>query len=81
MVEEDDPRTPYEGTILDLSEHGVRVEAEAALTPGQTLSLIQSDNPTRTLRCMVVWAGDVGSDGHDQAGLEFLKPSSPALEN
>lgn len=81
MVEPDDPETFLEGTTVDMSEHGARVETEATLTPGQTLSLIQPDDPAHSYRCMVVWAGDVSSDGHDQIGLEFLSPSSTGLEN
>jgi hypothetical protein len=81
MVESDDPETLHQGTTVDMSEHGARVEAETALTPGQTLNLIQPDDPTHTLRCMVVWAGEVSSDGQDQVGLEFLDLPSAGLEN
>jgi hypothetical protein len=81
MVESEGPETSHEGTTVDMSEHGARVEAEAALAPGQTLNLIQPDDPTRSLRCLVVWAGDVSSDGHDQMGLEFLDSPPAGLEN
>lgn len=81
MVESDDPEIRHDATTVDLSEYSARIEAEAALTPGQTLSLIQENDPTHPLRCMVVWAGDVGSDGHGQAGLEFLDPRPATLEN
>lgn len=81
MVEPDDPETLLEGTTVDMSEHGARVEVEAPLAPGQTLSLIQPDDPAHSYRCLVVWAGDVGSDGHDQVGLEFLGSLSAGLEN
>lgn len=81
MVESDDPEIRHEGTTVDMSEHGARVEAEAALTPGQTLNLIQPDDPAHALRCMVVWSGDVSSDGHDQFGLEFLGSPPSNREN
>ena len=81
MVESESPQVPHEGTTVDLSEHGARIVAEAPLTPGQTLSLIQPDDPERALKCMVVWTGDVSSDGHDQTGLEFLGSPSAKLEN
>lgn len=81
MIESDDSQLGFKGTTVDMSEHGARVEADAALAPGQTLDLIQPDDPTRALRCMVVWSGDVSSDGNDQAGLEFLDPRSTTLEN
>lgn len=79
MVESDDSQTSQEGMTIDLSEHGVRVETETTLSPGQTLTLFQPDDPDHPFRCMVVWAGNVGSDGQDQMGLEFLDslPSGP----
>jgi PilZ domain len=81
MVDEDDLDALHAGMTVDISEHGARVEAEAALAPGQTLNLIQPEDPTRFLRCMVVWAGNVSSDGHDQVGLEFLDPLPADMEN
>jgi PilZ domain len=81
MIESDGQEVHQEGTAVDISEHGARVEAEAALTPGQTISLVQPDDPTHALRCLVVWSGEVGSDGRDQAGLEFLDPLPTGLEN
>jgi len=72
MFESDDPENPHPGVTLDMSAHGARIEAQAELTPGQTLSLIQPDDPTHAVRCLVVWAGDVSSDTRGQAGLEFL---------
>lgn len=81
MVESDDHEVCYEGTTVDISEHGARVKAEAALTAGQTLSLIQPDDPAHALHCVVVWVGDVSSDQHDQAGLEFLDSEPTGIEN
>lgn len=81
MVESENHETQFNATTLDVSEHGVRIQADTALTPGQTLSLFQPDDPARALRCTVVWAGDVSSDGHDQAGLEFLDTQPIMLEN
>ena len=81
MVDEEDLDARHAGMTVDISEHGARVEAEAALIPGQTLNLIQPDDPTCYLRCMVVWAGNVSSDGHDQIGLKFLDPLPGDREN
>jgi PilZ domain len=81
MVEADGPESLQQGTTVDLSEFGARVEAETALAPGQTITLLQPDDPATAYRCMVVWSGDVGSDGHGQMGLEFLDTLPPALEN
>jgi len=81
MVESDDQETLHEGTTVDLSEYGARVETETALAPGQTLTLFQPDDPAHSYRCMVVWSGNVGSDGHDQIGLEFLNSVPAGPEN
>ena len=81
MVESEDRETLHKGTTIDMSEFGARVEAGTGLAPGQTLTLFQPDDPAGALRCMVVWSGDVSSDGHDQMGLEFLGSPSAAPEN
>lgn len=81
VVESEDPEVRHEGTTVDISAHGAKVEASAPLAPGQTLSLIQPDDPSRALRCLVVWAGDVGSDSDGQVGLEFLEPPISGFEN
>jgi hypothetical protein len=79
MIESDEAEDQCEGKTVDMSVHGARVESEAALTPGQILNLIQPDDPTRALRCTVVWSGDVSTDSQDKVGLEFLNslPSGP----
>ncbi len=81
MVESDDQETLHEGVTVDLSQYGARIETETPLATGQTLTLFQPEDPAHALRCMVVWTGDVSSDGHDQIGLEFLNPPSAGLEN
>lgn len=81
MIESDDLEISHEATTVDISAHGAGIEAKATLTPGQTINLIQPGNPANALRCLVVWAGDISSDGHDRAGLEFLNPQSPSPEN
>lgn len=81
IVESDYPEVRHEGMTIDMSEHGARVKVEAVLTAGQTVSLIQPDDPTHALRCFVVWSGEVSSDGQEQAGLEFLGPLPGNLEN
>jgi hypothetical protein len=81
VVESDGPDTLYEGTTVDLSEFGARVETESPLAPGQTITLLQPEDPPTAYRCMVVWSGDVASDGQGQVGLEFLNTLPPTLEN
>jgi PilZ domain len=81
LIESEDPEARFEGTTVDASAHGAKVQAESFLTPGQTLSLLQDEDPARALRCTVVWAGDVVSDGSDHVGLEFLEHPAAAPEN
>ncbi len=81
VVESEESGVHHDGTMADISSDGARVEARTPLKPGQTLSLVQPDDPSRALRCLVVWSGDVGTDGDGQAGLEFLDPPDSNLEN
>lgn len=81
MVESDEQEVRHDGVAVDMSEHGSRIMAEAPLMPGQTISLIQPDDPAHALRCLAVWSGDVSSDGNEQAGLEFLNQLSGSLDN
>jgi PilZ domain len=81
VIESEDSAARFDATTLDMSRHGARVQAETPLTPGQTLSLIQEEDPTHALRCTVVWAGEVGSDRLDHAGLEFLEHPPAGIEN
>ncbi len=81
LIEADEPENQSEGKTAGMSVQGASVESEAALTPGQILSLIQPDDPTHALRCTVVWSGDVSTDGNEQIGLEFIESPSSALEN
>ncbi len=75
LVETDSERTEHEGMASDFSQHGLRVQASTALTPGQVVEIIPSEGPEHAVRCHVVWAGKVGSDREGEAGLEFLNPN------
>lgn len=81
IVESDDSLTRCEANTVDISAQGARIEMNSPLTPGQIINLIQPDDPGHTLRCLVVWAGDVGSDGQEHAGLEFLDPAPTGQQN
>lgn len=59
---------------LDVSQHGVRLESQTLLKPGQVLELLPTETSGGPIRCVVVWAGDVGSDREGEAGLNFLTP-------
>jgi PilZ domain len=81
LVESGEETTSHEATTADISLHGVRVHAHAELTPGQVIHLVQPEDPTDTLRCLVVWTADVSSDGEGEAGLEFLQSYSTPSES
>lgn len=81
VIESEDPAGRYEGTAVDASAQLARVQAESLLTPGQTLSILQDEDPAHALRGTVVWAGDVVSDESDHVGLEFLEHPPAAPEN
>ena len=68
--EEVDPRA----LTVDLSHHGVRLQAKADPTPGQFAQVIFADNPSQAVLSRVVWAGRVNSDREAEAGLEFVDP-------
>ena len=80
VVEMGEETTSHNATTIDISQQGARVQVNAELKAGQVLQLIRPDNPDDTVRCLVVWAAEVGSDGPDEAGLEFLQPFSSPLE-
>jgi PilZ domain len=81
VVEMEGEVASYEAGTLDVSGHGVRVQVNAEMKPGQVLHLVRPENPDETVSCVVVWTADVSSDVKGQAGLEFLKPFSSALES
>jgi PilZ domain len=81
LVEGDEETTSRDATTVDVSQHGARIESCAELRPGQVLHLIRPENPTDTVRCLVVWTADVSADANAEAGLEFLQPYTSPLEN
>lgn len=74
IFETEDELQTLSATTTDLSNHGARVKlAQALLTPGQVLEF-KTEEDAKTLRCRVVWTGDLASDQGMEAGLEFLLP-------
>jgi PilZ domain len=81
MIESGGEATSHPATTVNASEHGLRVKAHTALVPGQLLDIVQPDEPADPLRCLVVWAADISSDGMEEAGLEFLQAQSKLQES
>jgi hypothetical protein len=61
-------------TATDLSQHGLRLQTDLSLSPGQRVGLLLSDTPDYVIGARVVWLGKADSDEAGEAGLEFLKP-------
>jgi hypothetical protein len=76
LVEVEGQEIKHSANMVDFSELGIRIEASATLTPGQTVQVILGTEPDHvyTVPGRVVWAGEPGSKLEGQAGLEFLRP-------
>jgi hypothetical protein len=59
---------------VDLSQHGLRLQTDVPLVPGQRVGLLLSDNPSYVLGARVAWLGKADSEQAGEAGVEFLKP-------
>ncbi|MGA2609847.1 MAG: PilZ domain-containing protein [Terriglobia bacterium] len=64
----------YLATTVDLSPHGLRLQSDATLVPGQPVGLLLATEPDCFIKARVVWVGKVDSAQAGQAGFEFLNP-------
>jgi hypothetical protein len=65
----------YLATTVDLSPHGLRLQSDATLAPGQPVGLLLATEPDCFIKARVVWVGKADSaQAADQAGFEFLNP-------
>jgi len=60
--------------ILDVSPRGARVQCDVPLTVGQVFDFVPPEGAEYTVRCRVIWAGELGSSSECESGLEFLAP-------
>jgi c-di-GMP-binding flagellar brake protein YcgR len=70
VIESDEAE--YLGTTVDLSSHGLRMQTEATLAPGQPVGLLLATDPPCFIKARVVWVGKTDSAQAAQAGFEFL---------
>ncbi len=63
-------------SAVDMSQHGLRLQTDYSLTPGQRVGLLLSDNPDCVIGARVVWMGDLDSEQAGEAGLEFTSALS-----
>jgi len=64
----------YLATTVDLSPHGLRLQSDATLVPGQPVGLLLATEPDCFIKARVVWVGKADSVQAGQAGFEFLNP-------
>jgi len=64
----------YLATTVDLSPHGLRLQSDATLAPGQPVGLLLAAEPDCFIKARVVWIGKAESAHAGQAGFEFLNP-------
>src|SRR5713101_3594662 len=74
VVESESLKAHYTVSTVDVSQHGVRVQAIIPLTPGQIVEISTTTSPRYTARCRVVWVARSGAVQDRQVGLEFLNP-------
>jgi hypothetical protein len=64
----------FHATTIDLSPHGLRLQSDATLAPGQPVGLLLATEPDCFIRARVVWVGKADSAQAGQAGFQFLNP-------
>lgn len=74
LVESDGKRVESEACTLDLSQHGLRLQAAIPLAQGQIVDIATSDGPEYAVRGRVIWTGALGSEHEGEVGFEFLSP-------
>jgi PilZ domain len=72
VIESDEAE--YLATTVDLSLHGLRLQSEATLAPGQPVGLLLATEPACFIRARVAWVGRTDSAQAGQAGFQFLDP-------
>ncbi len=72
VIESDEAE--YLATTVDLSPHGLRLQSDATLSPGQPVGLLLASEPDCFIKARVVWVGKADSAQAGQAGFEFLNP-------
>ena len=58
--------------IVDRSQDGFRLKVGSGLWPGQLVDLILDEDPSKPMRCCVVWIGELGSKQEGEAGLQTV---------
>ena len=76
VVKADNGESIFQGTAIDTSDHGVKVETSfTSLATGQTVELLLMGVLKRALRCRVVWVQQMRAEHYGYLGLEFVSPT------
>ena len=73
-MESEGKKVESEACTLDLSQHGLRLQASIPLSQGQIVDVTTNEGPEYAVRGRVIWTGAVGSEQEGQIGFEFLSP-------
>ena len=58
--------------ILDRSQDTLRLQVRSGLRQGQLVDLILDEDPSKRVRCRVVWIGEPGSKQEEEAVLQTV---------
>jgi hypothetical protein len=61
----------YLANTVDLSSHGLRLQSDVTLAPGQPVGLLLGTEPACFTKARVVWVGKADSAQAGQAGFQF----------
>jgi hypothetical protein len=73
VLESEGFRVEHEASTVDLSVGGIKVRAELALLPGETVRIIARGESRHAIPARVVWTQRAGTDLWSLAGLEFIE--------
>lgn len=74
IVETGGKKVGHPSHMVDVSESGIKLKANVAVTVGQVVEVIPAEGLRYAVRSRVVWVGKAGSDQEGRLGLEFLDP-------
>ncbi len=77
LVDSETEKIAQDAFTVDLSQLGVRVRTELALSPGQAVDVFPNRGLRHPIPSRVIWVGEQRTLQEREAGLEFLKPIVP----
>ncbi len=74
VVDPEGEREKHPCRMVDISQAGLRLEANVGLKLGQVVEVVPSEGARHAVRCCVVWVGKPGSHQEGESGLQILGP-------